>query len=224
MSDKIDKISINDLLKELICSDDCKIYPWEQLVIFPVANQSQILARGIRDEIRTKNYICAVSLLRNLIESAMILVYNTSIEKENEDEYFKQLVDNGRLRRWSKSEKEWESVRDVHLIKQFKIATGLDIETQYQNACDVLHFSIKHSQFVFVKNTKGPNSSTIEIGESGPKMPQREYEIIQKLVYDLFYIIKTQIAVEIIQKRLKNNEKPSKIAKIVLGGRKIKYK
>jgi len=217
-----ENITINDLTKELIESGSLKIYPWEQLIVYPVANQSQILIRGIKESIKSKNYICAVSLLRSLIESTMVLVYDTSIRKTDETEYYNKFLEKGRLQRWSKSKKRWENVRDEHLIRQFKTATNLDITNIYDSTCDILHFTIQHSKLLFIKSSNGPRRFTCAIGESGPKISQKEYAKIIKIVNNLNFIIKTQIAAAIHQKRKQNNEPFSEIAEKILSGRKIK--
>lgn len=213
-----EEITINDLVKELMESGSLKIDPWEELIIFPIANHSQILIRGINDSIKARNYVCAVSLLRSLIESTMVLVYDTSITKENETEYYKKFLENNRLQRWSKSKKKWENVRDEHLIKQFELATRLNIKNIYYSACDVLHFSLQHSKFLFKKDSRGV---TCEIGEAGPEIPKKEYDKIIKLISDLTFIIKTQIAAAIHQKRLRNDEPESQVADKILNGRKV---
>lgn len=210
------KIKVNDLLKELMLSGKGAIFSWEVLIIYPIANQSQILERGIKNAIRSKNYICAAALLRSQIESVMSLVYALSVPKENEEQFYKEFVEHGRLRRWSKSKKCWENVRDTHLIKQFEKVTQIQAENVYDKLCELLHFSIKHMQIMHQSNHEKPISTKMVISEHGPEMSKRDYDILIEICAILDFVLKRHIAAEIHLKRSKNNESLSEIANKII--------
>lgn len=216
MTQKSNEDNFTDLLAELMRSAGGKVHTWEILVIYPVANQSQILVRGIREAVDAKNYICAASLLRSLIESSMALVYSLTIPKNNEDEFYKQLAENGRLRRWSKGKKSWENVRDVHLIEQFEKATKLKVENIYNKLCDILHFSTAHMQMLGAGSDENIRMASLKISEAGPDMSQGEYDILLELTNDLMYVIKRYIAAEVHLKRSGHGESVSEIANRVI--------
>lgn len=212
----VNEIKINDLLGELMLSGNGAIFSWEMLIIYPIANQSQVLTRGIKEAIQSENYICAASLLRSLIESVMSLVYALSIPKEDEEEFYKQFTKHGRLRRWSKSKKCWENVRDTHLISQFEKVTEIRAENIYDKLCDILHFSIKHMQIMHQKNSERPIATKMIISDHGPKMPKADYDTLIEICGILDYVLKRHIAAEIHLKRSKNDEPISKIANKII--------
>lgn len=79
MKSKNNSVTLTDLLAELMNSGGRQLYLWEIYLIYPISNQAQVLERGIREAVDTKNYICAASLLRSLAESTMALVYGLTI-------------------------------------------------------------------------------------------------------------------------------------------------
>lgn len=210
-----EQVELLDLLAELMRSANGRVDFWEILVIYPVANQSQILARGISNAIGAKNYLCAASLLRSLVESTMALVYALTIPKENEQEFYEQLAQHGRLQRWSKSKKRWENVRDDHLIQQFEKTTQLKIEKIYNKLCNILHFSTVHMQMLGA-GTEGDRMASLKIGEEGPDMPEQSYVILRELTDNLLSVIKRHVAAEIHLKRNHHGEPLSEIASKVI--------
>lgn len=211
------QIEMNDLLYELLSSDNGNIYEWEVLVTYPVVNQAQILENGIKEAIKSKNFIIAVSLLRSLIECAMVLVYDSSAPKKDSQEYYKQLLANGRLMRWSKSGKKWVKVKDSDLIKQFEETTKIHIRTTYNNACDILHFSIKHARLLSPR----PNTTQITLSKDGPELPQKQYDELAKTTENLIGVIRLYLATAIRKKREFAKEPPSEIAEKILNGRTV---
>lgn len=217
--------SLADLLAELMNSGKRQIFIWEYAVIYPVTNQSQILHRGINDMVKAKNFVSASSLLRSLIESVMSLVYALSIPKEDELKFYNEFMENGRLRRWSKSKKKWDNVRDDHLIKNFEEVTELNIRETYNKLCNILHFSTDHMYMMhsqYAKPTKQFTSS-IKISGEGPDLPESAYSQITKMSDNLIYVIKRSIAAEIHHKRRKAGEPVSEIAASVLKASKVIY-
>jgi len=215
------EITINDLLAELMKSGKGNIYPHEYLVIYPIGNQAQILERGIINEINAKNYVCAVSLLRSLIESAMTLVYDASTKKEEVDEYYKQFIKFGRICRKNKKNK-WVKLTGSDLIKQFEKITKLKIMNIYNTTCDVLHFSSAHVRMLTSKSKKNNKSLEIIFGNTGPKISDKEYQNIKQITDDLISIIKQYIAAGIHRKRIDHKEPVSKIANAISDIKKVK--
>ena len=217
------RTTINDLLLELVNSGERIIYAREAVIVYPVSNQAQILERGIRSEIKANNFVCAVSLLRSLMEAAMVLVYESTADKRNKEENYNQIVQNKRLRRWSKSKRDWENVRDEHLIQQFETSTKIPIRQSYNNACDMLHFSTKHFQMLGEQKASDTDTARVifTFSESGPEVPKSEYDAIVKLTNDLMGIVQDYLAAWIQQKRRNHSEPSSVLAEKVLNGRQV---
>lgn len=211
------QIEINDLLYELLNSKDGNVYDWELLVTCPAANQAQILENGIKEAMKSKNFVVAASLLRSLIECAMVFVYDASIPKKDHQEYYTQFMTNGRLMRWSKSRKKWVKVKDDDLIRQFENTTKVSIRKTYDNACDILHFSTAHIKLL----SPQPNNTTITFSKEGPEIPQEKYIEIAKTTENLIGIIKLYLAAAIHKKRESANEPPSEIAEKIINGRRV---
>lgn len=220
-STKNKRIEINDLLEELLNSGKGDVHDWELLISLPALNQFQVLSRGIRDAIQSKNYICAASLMRSLLESTMVFIYDSTAQKYDEEEYYSQFISHKRLRRWSKSKKKWEHVRDEHLVKQFEDATKIKISDFYNMMCNVLHFSFDHSRML-VSSDKSQDEVTFSIGEIGPSFDKDSYDRLSKMTEFLKEQVKLYLAVAVKKKREYYKDIKSEISEEVLKGREIK--
>lgn len=161
---------------ELLSHDDGNIYEYEMLVILPAINQAVAQIEGIKVLVEGSNFIGAVSLLRTLLETTMVFVYECTAERE--PEHYKQFLENDRLMRWSKSGKKWVHVRDVHLIANFETQTGWEIKSLYDNCCDVIHFST--SQMNLISTPGEREEGIVEIGINFPHkdIPEKFYREI----------------------------------------------
>ncbi len=173
--------SLLDLLVELAQLHKGAIYEHEMLVTYPAVNQALNLLDGIETLNKSKNYIGSVSLLRSLLETTMVLVYDYSVKKE--PDHYKNFLQNGRLMRWSG--KKWVKLRDDELIEHFERVTGAGIRAMYDKCCEVLHFSSRQMQLItpVVKDEKGRLANMI-IGTNNDHIPQEAFDSITKAAKD----------------------------------------
>ncbi|HMS25310.1 MAG TPA: DUF5677 domain-containing protein [Acidimicrobiia bacterium] len=161
---------------ELLKHDDGNLYEHEMLIILPAINQAVAQIEGIQILVDGSNFIGAVSLLRSLLETTMVFVYECTAERK--EDHYKQFLENDRLMRWSKSDKKWVQVKDFHLIANFESQTGWEIESLYNSCCEIIHFSTRHMNLITTPDESEEGFVEISLGFPHKDVRQRYYQEI----------------------------------------------
>lgn len=206
----------NELLLELNALRACQLLDWDIAIIYPVCYQAGVLKRAINLELSKNNFITAASLTRSLMESVMVMNYALSFEetdKVSQKDFYSKFLESGRLQKFSKKKKIWKNVRDIDdLIPKFKEILNLDLQSDYEKLCNILHFSTSqiHEMISDVSDDGSfsfvlPNQST-PLKEIRPDKLLWIRQLVEMLEDTINFCISKEIFTVIHQKNLRQSK------------------
>ncbi|MFK4787377.1 hypothetical protein ACI1T5_05290 [Lactococcus petauri] len=214
---KTKKPIITELLNELhsgYSDNKAPLHKQDIYFILPIANQAIELEKGIDKMVLDKNFICAASLTRSLLECSLVLAYALSFHELNkeieEEEFFDKFLENGRMQKYYK--KRWRNVRDIDLLDVFNILFHIDIQSDYDSLCNILHYSKSHITLPIKSMEGGKFQVNIGYNKSFVNVTEEQQDWIVRIKKLMIDTICFNIAAEINGRRMYNEIEVSKVA------------